>query len=292
MWNRRAFLATPGVVLLSGCKRTAKVKVGGKSGVEGALLCEIVSQLLERKLSAQSERRLNISGANAVYQALQNGDVDVYPEYTRTAFKVLLKTVEPIDLQMAIDKLQKEFRTIAQAEWLPFLGFENIHTAVVRADDPAFAKINTLTEAGRDRTGWKLGCSSEFAQSPEGYQSLKGSYQIPERTGTRLEPVSQLYFGLADKRVDMLITSSTDPRLKSNKYKVLADDLKVFSPNRAALLFRQETGTKYEAVRPVLESLSGKIDNATMRDLNGEVELNKRGLAEVALEWLTKIKLI
>lgn len=292
MWNRRAFLATPIAGFISGCKRVPKLKVGGKAGVEGALLCEIIGQLLERKLKAEVERRLNITGPTAVYQAFQNGDVDVYTEYTRVAFKVLLKTVEPIDLGMTVDKLKKDFSTNAQAEWLPFLGFENIHTVVVRADDVAFAKIFTLTEAGHDRTGWKLGCTSEFAQSPEGYQMLKSGYQIPERSGTRVEPIPQLYFGLGEKRIDMLVTSSTDPRLKSAKYRTLVDDQKLFSPNRAALLYRQETAGRYPAVRGILESLNGKIDNNAMRDLNGEVEINKRGLAEVAAEWLTKAKLI
>ena len=90
----------------------------------------------------------------------------------------------------------------------------------------------------------------------------------------------------------MLVTSSTDPRLKSAKYRMLVDDQKLFSPNRAALLYRQETAVRYPAVREILESLNGKIDNNGMRDLNGEVEINKRGLAEVAAEWLTKAKLI
>lgn len=292
MLNRRAFLATPALGALSSCKRAPKIKVGGKVGVEGALLCEIVSQLLEHKLKAEVERRLNITGPTAVYQALQNGDVDTYVEYTRVAFKVLLKSVEPLDLIMTVDKLKKEFQTNAQAAWFPFLGFETIHTVIARADNIAFAKINTLTEAGHDRTGWKLGCTSEFAQSDEGYQMLKSGYQIPERTGTRIEPIPQLYFGLGEKRIDMLVTASTDPRLKNSKYKVLADDQKLFSPNRAALLYREDTDKRFPTVRPVLESLSGKIDNNTMRDLNGEIEINKRGLAEVALEWLTKVKLI
>ena len=91
MWNRRAFLAAPVAGFISGCKRVPKLKVGGKAGVEGVLLCEIISQLLERRLKAEVERRLNITGPTAVYQAFQNGDVDVYTEYTRVAFKVLIK---------------------------------------------------------------------------------------------------------------------------------------------------------------------------------------------------------
>ncbi|WP_031496906.1 glycine betaine ABC transporter substrate-binding protein [Bryobacter aggregatus] len=292
MLNRRALLTAPGLAFLSGCKRAPRVKVGGKENIEGSLLAEIMSQLLERKLTAQIERRMGIKGANAVYAALQGSDVDVYLEYSRIAFQVLLKSIEPIDLTMRLEKLQKDFRTNAQAEWLGFLGFENIHTAVVRADDPAFEKINTLSQAGADRTGWKLGCTSEFAQSSEGYQVLKTTYQIPERTGTRLEPINQLYFGLGDKRIDMLITGSTDPRIPNQKYKVLVDDRGIFTSNQAGLLLRQEVAATNPQVREVLDSLNGKIDNTTMKNLNREIEINKRGLAEVAIEWLTSAKLI
>jgi osmoprotectant transport system permease protein len=109
--------------------------------------------------------------------------------------------------------------------------------------------------------------------------------------GTRLEPVNQLFFGLRDKRIDILITGSTDPRLRDAKYRTLADNQNLFSPNRCLLLHREEAALKYPSILPVMQSLSGKIDNATIVKLNSEVEINKRGFAEVAGEWLTQMKL-
>ena len=291
MWKRRAFLAVPGLGVLGSCKSTPKLVVGAKEGVEGTLISEIVCQLLERKLKARIERRFNVKGSTAMYQALQEGQIDVYPEYSRIAFKVLLKAVEPIDEAMALDSMRKGFHTNAQADCLPFLGFQNTYTAVVLAENFNFNSIGTLSQAAESRAGLRLGCTSDFAQSIEGYTELKRHYKLEESAGTRLEPVNQLFFGLRDKRIDILITGSTDPRLKDARYRTLADDQGLFSPNRCLLLHREEAALKYPSILPVMQSLSGKIDNTAMEKLNGEVEINKRGFTEVAGEWLTQTKL-
>jgi len=288
MLKRRAFLAAPGLTFLSGCTSTPKLKIGAKDNVESNLISEIISQLLEKKLQARLERQFGIPGSTVVYQSLQGGDMDVYPEYSRIAFKVLLKLVEQLDDGLMLDVLQKGFQAQAQANCLPFLGFENTYTAVIRADDFNFSNITNLSQTAERKSGWRLGCTSDFAQSAEGYNELKYRYKIQESNGTRLEPVSQLYFGLRDKRIDILMTGSTDPRLTDPRYRVLEDDQRVFSPNRCMIVYSQAAALKYPSILPVLQSLSGKLDHVTMQGLNREVEINKRGFAEVAVEWLTK----
>lgn len=288
MLKRRAFIATPGLAFLASCTSTPKLRIGSKDNVESNLISEIVTQLLEKKLQARIERSFGIPGATVLYQSLQGGDIDLYPEYSRMAFKVLLKLVEQLDDGLMLDVLQKGLQSNAQSSCLPFLGFENTYTAVIRSDDFNFSSITTLSQAAEMKNGLRLGCTSDFAQSVEGYNELKARYKIQESSGTRLEPVSQLYFGLREKRIDMLITGSTDPRLSDPRYRVLDDDQRVFSPNRCMLVYRQDAALKYPSILPVLQSLSGKLDNPTMTGLNGEVEINKRGFAEVAAEWLTK----
>ncbi len=292
MLKRRTLLVAPGLSFLSGCNSTPKLKIGAKDNVESNLLSEIVSQLLEKKLQARLERRFGIPGSTVVYQSLQGGDMDIYPEYSRMAFKVLLKLVEQLDDSLMLDVLQKGFQAKAQANCTPFLGFENTYTAVIRADDFNFANLTNLSQAAESKTGWRLGCTSDFAQSIEGYNELKFRYKLQESAGTRLEPINQLYFGLREKRIDILITGSTDPRLTDPRYRVLDDDLKVFSPNRCMLVYSQAAVLKYPSILPVITSLSGKFDQAAMQGLNREVEINKRGFAEVAAEWLTKSGLV
>lgn len=292
MFNRRRFLAGLPVALFSSCQSTPRLTVGSKDSVESRLISEIASILLQRKLSARLERNFGITGSTVAYTTLQGGGIDLYPEYSRIAYKVLLKTVEQADLGLMLDVMKRELDVNAQASALPFLGFQNLHTAVVMADNPMFFAVNTLSQAAESKTGWRLGCTSDFAQSAEGYVELKQRYRMMESAGTRLEPVNQLYFGLRDRRIDILITGSTDPRLKDSRYKALTDDLNAFSPNYCCLFYRKDAGLKYPSILPVLTSLSGKLDTVTMQALNGEVEVNKRGFEEVAVEWLTREKLL
>lgn len=284
-------IATSGAAIFSSCTSTPKLKIGSKDNVESTLISEIVSQLLEKKLKARIERRFNLSGAIVAYQSVQVGDMDIYPEFTRIAYKVILKTTEQLDEGLMLDVMKKGFQVGAQASCLPFLGFENTHTAVVLSDNPNFFGVDTLSQAAQSKTGWRLGCSSDFAQSTEGYNELKSRYRLEESAGTKLQPVNQLYFALRERRIDILMTGSTDPRLKDPKYKVLQDDQRIFGPNRCTLVYREEAALKYPTILPVLTSLSGKLDFATMQALNEEVEVNKRGFAEVADEWLKKEKL-
>ncbi len=292
MLSRRKFVAALPAVLLSSCQSTPRLTVGSKDSVENRLVAEIASILLQRKLSARLERNFGITGSTVAYTTLQGGGIDLYPEYSRIAYKVLLKTVEQADLGLMLDVMNRELDVNAQASALPFLGFQNQYTPVVMADNPMFFAINTLSQAAESKTGWRLGCTSDFAQSAEGYVELKQRYRLMESAGTRLEPVNQLYFGLRDRRIDILITGSTDPRLKESRYKILTDDLNVFNPNYCTLFYRKDVALKYPSILPVLTSLSGKLDTVTMQALNGEVEVNKRGFEEVAVEWLTREKLL
>jgi glycine betaine/choline ABC-type transport system substrate-binding protein len=289
MWTRRNLFSAATAAALVGCSSVPRVKIASPENVEGMILAEIAGVCLERKLSAQVERRFSLGNSSVLYQAIQSRDFDIYPEYSRTCYKRLFRTIDPADPAMSTEKLRKEFQQNSQADWLNPLGFESVITVVVRADDPTFANIETLTQAGQDKVGFKLGCTSDFSQAPEGYQALKQAYMIPERAGTRIEPLGQLYFGLNEKRIDMLVTMSTDPRLLDKaKFKVLKDDMGTFSPNRASYVVRMEIMEKHAEVRNVLNALGGKISAETMQRLNGEVELQRRSISEVAVEWATK----
>jgi osmoprotectant transport system substrate-binding protein len=290
--KRRHFLTlSAGLTALSSCQSSPRLTVASKDSIEQRLIAEIASQLLEKKLEARLERNFGISGSMVPYQSLQAGGVDLYPEYSRIAFKVLLKETEQADPGLMLEVMQRGFKLNAQAHCLPFLGFENVYTAVILADHPTLGTMVSLSEAANFRDGWRLGCTSDFAQSTEGYTELKQRYALPESSGTRIEPIDQLYFNLRERRLDILITGSTDPRLRQMNYRTLADDLGVFGPNHCCFLFREETALKYPSVRPVLESLSGKLDTPTMIGLNSQVEIEKRDFASVAAGFLSRSKL-
>src|SRR6267378_1645075 len=89
----QGYLATALILLtlLTGCKRSHELAVGSKNFTEQIILGEIVSQHLEHRLNRKVIRRLNMGGTLLVHQALTNGEIDVYPEYTGTAMSAVLK---------------------------------------------------------------------------------------------------------------------------------------------------------------------------------------------------------
>lgn len=285
--KRRNFTAIAAAATMS-CSRSLRAIVGSKEGAEGMLIGEICGLLLERKLKAKIERRLALGNTSTLFQAIQNGDVHVYTEYARQGFQVFFKAEDPMDPAMSTQKLKELFRRNANSEWLAPLGFESNYMVIVRADDPTFANFSTLSEVSAEKSGWKFGFGSDFSQSPEGYSSFKDIYGLAERTGPRIEPLGQLYFGLKDKRIELMVTTSTDPLARAAGYKVLSDDKGVFARNSASLLVHGPTAEEHPEFLETLKLLSGKFSNDEILRLNGEVVLKKRAIAEVAAEWFGK----
>src|SRR6266446_3151546 len=146
------------MLVAAGCGNSPKpVVVGSLNSTEQNILSEIVAQHLEHRFGRKIDRNPNLGGAQNAYQALQNGQVSLYPEYTGAIITEILREQPSADAALVFERARGEMRRIAQAELLPPLGFDNGFVAVIRADNPRAAKISTLTEAAESSEGWKLG---------------------------------------------------------------------------------------------------------------------------------------
>ena len=65
---------------------------------------EIVAQHLENRLKRPVERRLGMGATVIVYQALANGELTVYPEYSGVIESEILKEQPPADAQMVFER--------------------------------------------------------------------------------------------------------------------------------------------------------------------------------------------
>src|SRR5260370_42706872 len=70
------------------CSRGPRIVVGSKNFTESDLLAEIVAQQIERRTGIPVERRLHLGGTFVCHQAITTGAIDLYVEYTGTAFKI------------------------------------------------------------------------------------------------------------------------------------------------------------------------------------------------------------
>src|SRR6185312_16007626 len=87
---------------------------------------------------------------------------------------------------------------------------------------------------------------------------------------------SLMYRALAQKAVDVISVYSTDGRLEALGVRLLADDKGYFPPYEAAAVVREDALRRWPGAAAALGRLSGRLDDATMRRLNYEVDQRKR----------------
>lgn len=280
------------VILLAaaaGCRHEKRVRVGSKNFTEQVILGEIIAQCLERGPKIPVDRRLNLGGTLLAHQALLSKDIDLYPEYTGTAFTNVLKHSPISDPEVVLDRLRSEYAAGMQVQWLDPLGFNNSFAMAVRGSDARARHLETLTDAANDQAGFTLGAGYEFMQRQDGYGTLNLAYPIHWNAPPKTMDLGLLYTALRQGQVSMGAGNTTDGMLTVLDVKVLKDDKRAFPPYQACIVARSDTLAAFPGLKPALSQLSGKISDAAMRKLNYEVDGRHRPVSQVAGEFLDSL---
>lgn len=277
------------LALLAGCSRERAIRVGSKNFTEQAVLGEIIARQLERKLRARVDRRLDMGGTLLAHSALVAGEIDVYPEYSGTALTAILKLPLASDAAQVRERVREEYRRRGLV-WFPPLGFDDTFAMVVRAGEARAQNIETLSDAARARTAWRLGVGYEFLTRPDGYPALMKTYRLPVEGSPKTMDLGLLYRALDENQVSMVAGNSTDGRLAGPGLKVLRDDRGAFPPYEASVVARQAALAAHPGMREALEALSGRITEQAMRKMNGEVDGEHRRPGDVAREFLAGLR--
>jgi osmoprotectant transport system substrate-binding protein len=288
--DRTPLIATLTLALaLAACSHPQRLVVGSKNFTEQVVLGEILAQQIERTMHLPVERKLDLGGTLLAQQALIQGDIDLYPEYTGTALTAVLKLPPPppgaANQAAVFETVSAAYLRQWRLVWLQPLGFNDTFAMIVRGDTARAGHLTTLSEAARAHP-WRMGIGYEFRQRPDGLDGLLRTYNLR----TEGEPVSMdlglLYAALGSRRVDLIAANSTDGLASAMDVTVLEDDRHYFPPYQCAVVVRQETLARYPKLRETLEALSGRLTDAVMRHLNYEVDGRHRPAAEVAAEFL------
>lgn len=271
LWAAAAMAAEP----------PAPLKVGSKRFTESYLLGEIVRQTLLAQ-DVPAEHRQGLGNTAILAAALRQGQIDLYPEYTGTIVRELLKRDSPADAQAPLAQINLWLAPLGLKAAVP-LGFNNSYALALREADATRLGITTLSElASRTAAGataLKPGLSHEFIARADGWPALRQAY------GLRFEPGSGLdhglaYQALAGGQVDLIDVYTTDAQLARQAVRVLRDDRQFFPRYDAVLLMRATVDE-----RPLL-ALAGQLPEARMIQLNAAAELAGRPFADVARDFL------
>ena len=271
---------------LVSCSHKRQIAVGSKNFTEQLILGEIAAQHIESRLHQPVDRKLNLGGTLLAHQALLGKQIDLYPEYTGTAFTNVLKLQGITDPNIVMDRVRTEYRSQMALEWLDPLGFSNTFALAVRGEDARTRYLETLSDAANDPAGFTLGAGYEFLTRPDGFGILNSAYPIRWVGAPKSMDLGLLYTALQQKKVDMVAASSTDGMLSVLDIKVLKDDKQAFPPYQACYVVRADTLAAFPELRKALSELSGKMTDEGMRKLNYEVDGKHRPVPEVAKDWL------
>jgi len=264
----------------------ARVVVGSKDFTESAILAEIVSQLLEAR-GVAVERRFELGG-NLPHDAIVGGQIDVYPEYTGTAYTAILKHSPITDPRAVYQQVKQEYADKFKAVVSEPLGFENTFAILVRGAEARRLNLKTISDAAPYAPKWRAGFGQDFMSRADGYPGFSKAYGLKFADQPREMDLSLTYLALSSKQVDLIAGNSTEGRIAALDLFQLQDDRHYFPPYEAVYLTRQDSLARVPALAESLGKLAGAISTEEMRQLNYEVDANKRGQAEVVREWIKK----
>jgi osmoprotectant transport system substrate-binding protein len=285
--RRLAGLAATALLAIAGCRAPGPppIRVGSKNFTEQVVLGELAARALEAE-GLKVERRFDLGGTFLCQRALEAGELDLYPEYTGTAFAAILKEKPIADAARVRARVTEEYARRWRLVWAPPLGFENTFAIVMRGDDArrlGVARISDLAAHPDLRPGFGY----EFLERADGYPGLAAAYGLSFRTRPAQMDLGLLYPALAQRKVDVVAGNSTDGPIATMRLAVLEDDRHYFPPYEAAFVVREPVW-RDARVRRALERLSGGISADAMRAMNAAVDGGGRRPSDVAAEFLSR----
>lgn len=269
----------------------AELAVGSKEFTEQRVLGAITLLALQA-CGARTVDRTGLSGSRIVRAALEQGDVDVYWEYSGTGWTLFLGNDTTIPGERALyDAVAAQDRERNDIAWLGPARFGNQYAVARRGDaDGPLGEVRTLSDLGpyfaADESRATFCGAAEFLDRE--FADMQAAYGITF-------PASQTYqndFALNFVNVarsspcDLAEVFTTDARIRSLDLVVLADDRNFFTTQLAALTCRAETVDRYPPLRVLASTLGELLTVEAMIELNGLVDLEGRSATSVAQQFL------
>ena len=262
---------------------TAQVRVASKNFTEQFVLAELYAQAFEAA-GIKVERKINLGGTLIVHKALEEKQVDFYPEYTGTMLTAVLKMEPMTDRAAVYDKVKEEYakKGLVLLNEAPV---NNTYNMVVRPDTAEKYKLETLTDLAKVSKELKLGAGPEFRDRKDGLPGLKAKYGMEWKEDLQMA-IGLRYQALQNKQIDVVNGYATDGMISALKLKRLKDDKNLWPPYYVAPVVRKEVLDANPKIAEVANKVSGLLDEATISGLNYKVDGDKMEPKDVAADFL------
>ena len=270
-----------------------EIRIGAKAFTESVILAEVLAQLAQP--SGCDVETITLGGTPVVWQALINGEIDAYVEYTGTLQQEILKSEwdESPRLDQEILNLEslagfEQLRTLLAKYGLRMsrpLGFNNTYALAISADwAAAHPQVRTISDLAKvDVVHYGFG--NEFMDRGDGWPALCLAYNLPITAARGLDH-DLAYRGLDSGTIDVMDVYTTDAEIATYDLIVLEDDRQFFPKYEAVILFREELVDQQPQAVAAWQKIEGTISAETMIGLNARAKRDQQPEPLVAADFL------
>ncbi|MBU3007739.1 glycine betaine ABC transporter substrate-binding protein [Cobetia amphilecti] len=264
-----------------------EIVVGGKNFTEQQILASMTGQYLEG-LGYEVEERSGM-GSAVLRQAQENGQIDLYWEYTGTSlinYNDVSERLSPEDTYARVKELDAEKGLV----WLEPSAANNTYALAMReadAQERGIASLSDLAQAVNDDKGLSFALNAEFYARDDGWRPLQKAYDFRVgRADVKRMDSGLVYQALRDGQVDVGLVFATDGRIPAFDFTVLEDDKGYFPAYALTPVVREESLKANPELESQMNALSAELNDDTMASLNAQVDVEKKSIEQVAEDFL------
>jgi osmoprotectant transport system permease protein len=254
------------------------LRIGSKRFTESRILAEVAAHAARSTGESRVEHVEGLGGTAIVLAALEQGAIDVYPEYTGSLKESLLHDVRAGDADLAGVLASRGLGVTSS------LGFEDAYALAMKRERALSLRLSKLSELAA-HTELRIALSNEFIGRSDGWAGLRAAYRLEALTPRGMDH-GLAYVAVDDGAADVTDAYTTDAALARLDLVTLADDRHFFPSYLAVFVYRVAARSSFPKSFVAIEALAGHIDAKTMTRLNAEAEVQRRAPAEIASGFL------
>jgi len=254
------------------------VRIGSKQFTESVVLGELATALV-RASGSSAQHRSQLGGTQVLWNALVQGEIDLYPEYTGTLEQEILKN----EGVRGEEKLRSTLTSYGVVMSRP-LGFNDTYALGMKAARAEALGIRSISDLRR-HPELRFGFTNEFMDRADGWPGLRARYALPQEDVRGLDH-DLAYRGLDADTIDVTDLYSTDADIAYYDIQILQDDQHYFPVYDAVWLVRADLKGRAPAAVAALARLEGKIDASAMAAMNARAKIDQVPETRVAADFL------
>ncbi len=274
-----------------------KITVSSKEFTEQLILGNIMKVLLEEN-GFTVDDNLGLSGTMLNHMALVNGEIDVYMEYSGTAYVVILNKEDVIrDPDEIYNIVKQEYKEKWNLIWLNRAEFDNTYTLMMKEEKADKLGITTISDLAAYVNEYpeelRFATNAEFFARPDGFTALEEYYDFnfPQENVKKMG-TGITYLALEESEVDVAMGFATDGRIQKFGFVILEDNKQFFPIYNPAPVISEDVIEKYPELLELLNQIGPRLSTTEMIEMNYKVDVLGKKTENVAREWLEEEGLV